>query len=240
MESVENFVSKNYLITDGGIETHMIYLMGIPLNDFALFELLDRDEGCDLLNKLYKSYLDIALSHKISIIIGSPTWRANANWMKKMGYQPSDVFRINEQATTWTKNFRSKNQTSLDKAESRFIVGGDVGPAGDGYVIGEALDIHSAYEHYLESVKGLKSGGAELIQAITMTYEAEAIGVVKSAQTVNLPCNVMFTVEVDGKLPNGHTLNEAIKMVEAETNGYPAWYAVNCAHPEHIRPALVG
>jgi S-methylmethionine-dependent homocysteine/selenocysteine methylase len=47
---------------------------------------------------------------------------------------------------------------------------------------------------------------------------------------------VSFTVETDGRLPDGTTLAEAISAVDRE--GGADWYGVNCAHPTHILRGL--
>jgi len=55
-----------------------------------------------------------------------------------------------------------------------------------------------------------------------------------------MPVAVSFTVETDGRLPTGQPLGEAIEQVDAATHGYPSYYMLNCAHPEHFVPALKG
>jgi len=47
---------------------------------------------------------------------------------------------------------------------------------------------------------------------------------------------VSFTVEQDGRLPDGTPLSEAITTVDAEAA--PDYFMVNCAHPSHIAQAL--
>ena len=53
-----------------------------------------------------------------------------------------------------------------------------------------------------------------------------------------LPVAVSFTVETDGRLPSGQTLRAAIEQVDAETDGAPLHYMINCAHPTHFAGAL--
>jgi homocysteine S-methyltransferase len=49
---------------------------------------------------------------------------------------------------------------------------------------------------------------------------------------------VSFTVEIDGRLPTGQPLPEAIEEVDAETGGSAAYFMVNCAHPTHFSDVL--
>ena len=45
-----------------------------------------------------------------------------------------------------------------------------------------------------------------------------------------------FTVERDGRLPDGTSLSAAVTEVDAV--GGPDYFMVNCAHPSHIAPGL--
>lgn len=73
-----------------------------------------------------------------------------------------------------------------------------------------------------------------MASAITMTYPAEAIGITRAAQAAGLPVVISFTVETDGRLPNGQTLQSAIEQVDNATEHGPAYYMINCAHPTHF------
>ena len=64
-----------------------------------------------------------------------------------------------------------------------------------------------------------------------ITYADEAIGMVRAAQAAGLPIAISFTVETDGRLPSGQSLKAAIEQVDAETDGAPVHYMINCAHP---------
>ena len=72
--------------------------------------------------------------------------------------------------------------------------------------------------------------------ALTLTDVGEALGIVAAAKDVGLPVAISFTVETDGRLPGGTTLAEAIGTVDAA--GGPAYFLVNCAHPDHVERGL--
>src|SRR3712207_4511764 len=55
-----------------------------------------------------------------------------------------------------------------------------------------------------------------------------------------MPVVISFTPEVDGRLPTGQPLGEAIEEVDTATGGVPAYYMINCAHPTHFDGALDG
>lgn len=204
--------SSNLFITDGGIETHMIYKLKRDLREFALFETLLGESGLQLLDKMYRSYINVAIENQMNIIIGSPTWRSNRNHMEKIGYtEDNDIYSINKKGVIFMTNLRTTIKMSEGKM---FIVAGDVGPAGDGYVVGEQMTIEESTIYHMENIKGLSEGGAEVIQAVTLTYENEAAGIVFASMKFNLPVVVLFTIETDGLLPNGSKLGDAILLID--------------------------
>lgn len=78
----------------------------------------------------------------------------------------------------------------------------------------------------------------DLISGYTLAYSAEAIGIVRAAKLFGLPVVIAFTVETDGCLPTGASLEEAITQVDAATGGYAAYFMINCAHPDHFGNVL--
>src|SRR5215470_4781306 len=67
-------------LTDGGIETTLIYLEGWDLPHFAAFDLMKDKQGRDALRKYYERYIDVARSGGHGFILESPTWRASSDW----------------------------------------------------------------------------------------------------------------------------------------------------------------
>jgi len=80
-----------------------------------------------------------------------------------------------------------------------------------------------------------------------MNYVEEAVGIALACKQNNIPVTISFTVETtisftvetDGKLPDGHTLKEAISLTEEMTDNYPAYYMINCAHTTHFMEELM-
>jgi homocysteine S-methyltransferase len=93
-----------------------------------------------------------------------------------------------------------------------------------------------AANYHLQQGRSLRDAGVEMLSAMTMTSSREAIGVARVARTVGLPISVSFTVETDGRLPSGETLQDAIEAVDADTA--PDYFALNCAHPSHFHEVL--
>ena len=53
-------LGDQFFLTDGGIETTLIFLEGLELRDFAAFDLLKRADGEAVLRKYFRSYAALA------------------------------------------------------------------------------------------------------------------------------------------------------------------------------------
>ena len=73
-------------LTDGGLETTLIYHDGIDLPAFAAFDLLKDEDGTETLRRYFARYVDIARTRGVGIVLESPTWRANPDWGARLGY----------------------------------------------------------------------------------------------------------------------------------------------------------
>ena len=218
-------------VTDGGLETDLIFNHGVDLPEFAAFPLVDNPEGGALLGRYYAEYAVIAAGAGTGLLLETPTWRANPDWGRSLDYDAAALDRVNRAAVALVR-------AAADAAEvPRSRVSGCMGPRGDGYVA-DGSDPDEAASYHAPQVRSLAEGGADLVHAMTMTEPAEAIGVVRAARAANVPVAVSFTVETDGRLPDGSTLAEAI--IAVETAAPADYYGVNCAHPAHVLAGLDG
>jgi homocysteine S-methyltransferase len=220
-------------LTDGGIETVLIFEQGVRLADFAAFPLVRSGHGRDLLRAYYEPYLDIATAHGAGFLLGTPTWRASADWGERLGYSAVDLAEANRQAASLLRVLRATRPDG-----GRILIEGVVGPRGDGYAVGQTMTAAQAEAYHLAQIEALHGGGVDLVCALTMTYAEEAVGLVRAAERVGVPVAVFFTVETDGRLPSGQRLGDAIDHVDADTDGAAAYFGINCAHPSHFAHVL--
>ncbi|MCX6399744.1 MAG: homocysteine S-methyltransferase family protein [Propionibacteriales bacterium] len=226
-----DLLSGSSWVTDGGLETDLIFNHGIDLPEFASFPLVENADGVAVLERYFAGYAAVAAAAGAGLLVETPTWRANPDWGQVLGYDAAGLDRANRAAVDLAR------RVATASGPERSLVSGVVGPRGDGYLAGgedpdEAADYHAA------QVRSFAAAGADLVHAMTMTGPAEGIGVVRAARDSGLPVAVSFTVETDGLLPDGSTLAATLSRLEAEA---PAdWYGVNCAHPTHVLPALDG
>lgn len=229
-------LSGNLFLTDGGIETTLIYHEGIDLQHFAAFDLLRQEEGREVLRRYYRRYVGIACTLDLGFILESPTWRASSDWGGKLGYSADALADANRTAITLLEGIRGE----FAEADIPIVISGCVGPRGDGYDPGEMMSADEAARYHRLQVSTFAASAADMVTAITMTNVPEAIGIARAAQAEDIPVVISFTVETDGRLPTGETLGDAIHQVDAATEHGPVYYMVNCAHPTHFAHQLAG
>lgn len=221
-------------LTDAGIETTLIFHEGQDLPYFAAFDLLRTESGRQVLLKYFRSHANIAVEHGLGFILESATWRASADWAKLLGYSAEQLAQANHQAIAMLVGLRDV----LESEFSPMVISGCVGPRGDGYDPGTVMSPTEAERYHSEQIASFAASEADLITAITMTNTNEAIGIARAAQAAGIPSVISFTVETDGRLPTGQPLGEAVQAVDAASNGAPAYYMINCAHPTHFDTVL--
>ena len=221
-------------MTDGGLETTLIFHDGIDLPYFAAFDLLKNDAGVETLRRYFLRYVEIARARGIGIVLEAPTWRANADWAEKLGYSPRALAEANRKAIDLLLEIRATCETR----ETRIVISGNLGPRGDGYRADDRMTVAAARDYHTPQIRTFAGTGADMVAAFTMNYVEEAIGIVHAARDVAMPVAISFTLETDGRLPCGDSLAGAIERTDAQTAGYPAYYMINCAHPTHFDAVL--
>jgi homocysteine S-methyltransferase len=217
-------------LTDGGLETALIFHQGLDLPLFAAFPLVETEDGRAALRAYWQPYLTVAREHRVGFVLDTPTWRANPAWAAQLGYDAQRLRAVNAAAAQFARD--------LAADEPATMVNGVVGPRGDGYVVGTEMTPDQAAAYHAEQIDALAAAGVDQVTAITFTHPQEATGFVRSATAAGLSCLVSFTVETDGRLPNGQALRDAIELVDAETGRAAKGFMINCAHPTHFEPAL--
>jgi S-methylmethionine-dependent homocysteine/selenocysteine methylase len=225
-------LTGDLFLTDGGIETTLVFHDGLDLPHFAAFDLLKHEEGREALRRYFRSHASIAREHGVGFVLESPTWRASADWARKLGYSRDALADANCQAIEMLEEIRAEH------AGTPMVISGCVGPRGDGYDPAHVMTEGEAQAYHAEQIRTFAATAADMVSAITMTNIPEAIGVTRAAQAAGMPVVISFTVETDGTLPTGESLEETIERVDAATDRGPAYYMINCAHPTHFEGAL--
>jgi len=221
-------------LTDGGLETTLIFHHGIDLPCFAACDLMRTAAGRAVLRGYYEQYIATAHGHGYGFLLDSPTWRANPDWGAKLGYTSETLAEVNRDSIALMHELRAAHGQS----RQTMIVSGAIGPRGDGYVAEARMTAAEAADYHGWQIAVLADAGADMVSAYTMTNVAEALGVTRAAQEHDIPAAISFTLETDGRLPSGEPLDEAIRAIDAATDSGPAYYMINCAHPTHFAGVL--
>ena len=220
-------------LSDGGMETALIYLQGCELPQFASFVLLDHEAGRAALVSYYESFLTIARESGVGFVLDTATWRASLDWGRLLGYDAARLRTANDAAVELIASLRQQWETP----SMPIVLNGAIGPRGDGYKAGR-MDAAEAQDYHAFQVDAFAATQADMVSAITMNTVNEAVGIARAARAAGMPCVVSFTVETDGRLVDGTSLRAAIEATEEATGSSPVYYMVNCAHPTHFDQAL--
>jgi S-methylmethionine-dependent homocysteine/selenocysteine methylase len=223
-----------FFITDAGLETDFIFNRGIDLPCFASITLLRGEEGRRELESYFRSYLELAGRAGAGCLLESASWRASPDWGPRLGITDEELDHLNQASVEMLVELRDE----YGSPERPVVISGCIGPRGDGYDPGALMTAGEAEAYHGRQVRALAGGGPDLLSAITMTNIPEAIGVACAVRSTGLPAVISFTVETDGLLPTGETVEAAIVEVDRATEEYPAYYMINCAHPIHFSAVL--
>lgn len=221
-------------LTDGGLETTLVYHDRVELPYFAAFHLLRSAAGLEALRRYFDCYAEVARRQGVGVVLETPTWRANPDWAKKLGYNPTTLADANRSGVGILLEVRQR----WEAPATPIVISGNVGPRGDGYRPEAKMSIAEAADYHGEQIRTFAETDADMVAAFTMNYIEEAAGIALSARATGMPVALSFTVETDGRLPSGEPLSDAISQIDELTGSYPVYYMINCAHPAHFAHVL--
>ena len=223
-------------LTDAGLETVLVFEDGFELPEFAAFPLVDRDDGRAALSRYYAEFLELARDRDVPLVLSAPTWRASSDWGRLLGYEGDELAAVNRRAVSFLEDVR--DEVLEPAARDAVVIEGCVGPRSDAYRPAFLMDEDGAERYHASQLNALADAGCAQVSALTLTYPEEAVGVARAATDAGIPVVIGFTVETDGRLPSGVSIESAIVAVDAATDGAPLAYMINCAHPTHFADAL--
>lgn len=190
--------SDPVIVTDAGLETWLVFDHGIDLPGFAAYPLAATAEGRALLMEYYGHYADIARSIDAAVLLDAPTWRANPDWADALGHDRATLDAYIAAAVGVVADVR-RGWTGSQP----FLIGGAVGPRGDGYVIDSTMDAETAADYHSYQIAAMATAGVDVVDALTLGYVDEAVGISWATEAAGVPVVISFTVETDGHLPSG-------------------------------------
>ncbi len=218
------FKESPLILTDGAIETRVVYEFHRDLNEFEVFTLLGDEQGRAILREIYASYAAIAKRFDLPMQLGTPTWRASRNWT-------NDVAGVNAHAAALLRDAASSSG-------ARTVIAGVIGPSCDGYEPSKALSTDNAFEYHREQAAALASAGVDLLYAPTFPAIDELHGAARAMSATQLPFAVAPMVHPDGTMMDGTPLAAAIARLDDDAAARPWHYMLGCLYPTHAATAL--
>ncbi|MCP3937358.1 MAG: homocysteine S-methyltransferase [Actinomycetia bacterium] len=215
------------------METDLIFTRGIDLPGFASYPLLETAEGRQTLRGYCSDLVALARDVGAGVVLESPTWVANRDRGKEIGYDPARLHELNRAAIDLIRGVRDDNR------DVEIVLSCAIGPRQDAYNPESFMSVAEAEQYHSEQISWVADTGVDMVDVTTVAYPEEAAGVVLAARAALLPVMVGFTVETNGRLLSGHSLEEAIGFVDAASDSAAAYYVINCAHPDHFGDVLV-
>ena len=221
-------------ITDGGIETHIIFNMGVELPHFSSFPLNDTATGREVIRRYYRDYLPVARAAGRGFLFATDSWRASPDWADRLGYDRALLRQNNITSVALCAELAEE----FAAAGVESAIAGVLGPRRDAWQFDAGMTVAEAFDYHSPQIEVFAGTAATSLHAYTLTNTPEAIGIARAAEQAQLPVVLSFTVETDGALPGGKPLGAAIAEVDEATGGYPTYYMINCAHPRHFAREL--
>ncbi|GAB4562363.1 MAG: homocysteine S-methyltransferase family protein [Haliangiales bacterium] len=223
-----------FYLTEGGLETEILYKWGFELPQFAVYPLLDNPDAMSAITGIYHRFLDIAAKYKLSVIIGGFDYRASPDWGNLLGYSATALADATLESIQWLRDVSKDYQGDIPE----IWIQGYIGPRGDAYQLNRTITAEEAEDYHSPQLETLVRADVDIVCAITINNVPEATGIARAARTVGLPLNVSFTLDSNSKLKSGPSLEEAITAVDEQTDSAPAFYAINCSHPFEFEPGI--
>jgi len=155
---------EELFLTDGGLETVLIFHRGIDLPEFASFGLVMDEAGAKEIRRYYEPFLDLAADEGLGFILETPTWRASDRWGERLGYSSEQMAEVNGRAVELISGLRD------ERPGQPLVVSGCVGPLDDGYDPATMLSAGEAEALHSPQVETFAGAGVDMVSALTMTY----------------------------------------------------------------------
>lgn len=221
------------LLTEGGLETWLVYHEGVELPHFAAFDLVRRPGGRAILERHYRSYAELGAREGVGVVLETATWRASSDWGVRLGYDAKQLEAVHHDLVDLVVGVRA----AFVASPAPILVAGCIGPRSDAYAPAIQMSVDEAAAYHGAQLATFASTPVDLVVASTLGYVEEALGIALAARSLRVPLVLSFTVETDGRLPTGQSVGEAIEQVDAATRSV-AYYMLNCAHPSHVARGL--
>lgn len=230
MDAVEELLRTGSVLAEGSVFERLRRAEGIAFDpEVGIGALVADPAGRDALAAVHRGYLAVGRERGLPVLLQTDTWRAHPTRIARSAHADRDLNALNAALL----------QELRDAAGGgAILIGGLVGPLGDGYGGDSAPDAATAEGLMRPQAEALAAGGVDLLVAATLPDAGEALGIARALAATGLPYLVGVVVRPDGTLLDGSRLADLVAAVDDGTARAPVGYALTCVHPAVAAAAL--
>jgi len=176
-------LNDGIFLTDSGLETTLIFQENLELPEFAPFPLLKDERGFEVMRDYFRRHVALAVEAEVGFVLESVTWRANADWGKRLGYSENELAEANRRSIEMLADIRREFETD----KTKIVISGCIGPRGDGYVPSEKMSAKEAQAYHSAQIRTFSETEADMVAALTINYIEEQIEFREAAKSSGLP-----------------------------------------------------
>jgi S-methylmethionine-dependent homocysteine/selenocysteine methylase len=228
---VSTFENSSIVLTTGPLLERLKreFLIDVDHEELSHSELIYTHP--DLLESLFRQYLDIGRSHNLPILVLTLTTRMTPEAMSLSKYGHLDM-------TDDACKFMNTLKQSYEGYSNKVFIGGAMGCKGDAYSGESLLSVDEAYEFHSVQAKAFLNKPVDFLYANIMPEINEVTGMAKAMSETGLPYIISFMIRKNGRLLDGTSIADAIKFIDGQEFPRPLCYMTNCIHPTNLRLAL--
>lgn len=231
MKEFEKTYNKSRIIlTEGAIVERLKSEFNVELDSYINHAGLIYSNP-EILELLYRQYIDIAQEYNLPIMIMTPTRKVNFETIIKSKIPDKSILSD-------TCSFLNKIRDNYKGFAPNIFIGGLLGCKGDAYSSKDALNIEESYEFHRKQVIQFSEENIDFLFAGIMPEINETLGMARAMADTEIPYIISFMIRKDGCLIDGTSICEAIKIIDNQVNRQPICYMTNCVHPTNLRLAL--
>ena len=228
MDLEKALAEYDFILTEAAVIETLKRNTEIALHPELVNALLIYDEiGRRSIAKLINNFIALARNIDVPITITTPTWRASRERLAAVG----EVRDVNADAVAFINEIKASWGAWRDK----IIVGGLMSCKNDCYLPEEGLNSVEAKAFHSWQSHRLSAAGVDFLVAQTLPALPEAVGLARAMAATSTPYVISFVINREGRLLDGHSLAEAIAVVDTDLEKPPLGYMINCAYPSFFK-----
>ena len=232
MATVEDVLRAGPVLGEASVFERLRRAPGVEFDpDVGIGALVTDDRGHAALWEIHRAYLRIGLDAGLPVLLQTDTWRAHPRRVARSRHADRDLNAENARMLRDLRHTEAQHGGTV-------LIGGLVGPLGDGYGGDVAPSADVAEAEMRAQVEALETAGVDVLIAGTLPNAEEALGIGRALAASTLPYVVGVVVRSDGTLLDGTPLRAFVERVDDGASRPPLGYALTCVHPTIAADAL--